>query len=128
MLHAETVAQLRSLWRAPELISPRLDIAGVGSPAVIYSTASREDGHYRVDEVGGARTRRISDHCKRTGARLADTPMTRNPGRWNEARKEAGKRPDGDNPKEEGVIAAARLPTSVMKIPRMQPSDVAPAQ
>ena len=56
---------------------------------------------------------------------LVDTPMTRNPGRWNEALKEAGKQPEGDNPKEEDVIAA-RLPTSEMKIPWMQPSDVAP--
>ena len=55
---------------------------------------------------------------------LVDTAMTRNPGRWKEALKEAGK-PAPDNPKEEDVIAA-RLPTSVMKIPWMQPEDIAP--
>ncbi len=57
---------------------------------------------------------------------LVDTAMTRNPGRWNEALKEAGKQPEGDHPKEEDVIAA-RLPTSVMKIPWMQPDEVAPS-
>jgi NAD(P)-dependent dehydrogenase (short-subunit alcohol dehydrogenase family) len=56
---------------------------------------------------------------------LVDTPMTRNPGRWIEALKEAGKQPEGENPREQDVIAA-RLPTSVMKIPWMQPADVAP--
>ncbi len=56
---------------------------------------------------------------------LVDTPMTRNPGRWKEALKEAGK-PAKENPTEEEVIAA-RLPQSVMKIPWMQPADVAPA-
>ncbi len=55
---------------------------------------------------------------------LVDTHMTRNPGRWKEALKEAGKEPK-DNPTEEEVIAA-RLPTAVMKIPWMQPADVAP--
>ena len=33
--------------------------------------------------------------------------MTRNPGRWIEALKEAGKQPEGDNPREQDVIAAA---------------------
>lgn len=56
---------------------------------------------------------------------LVDTDMTRNPGRWNEALKEAGKQPEKE-PKEEDVIAA-RIPTSVMKIPWMQPEDIAPA-
>ncbi len=55
---------------------------------------------------------------------LVDTPMTRNPGRWKEALREAGK-PIKDQPTEEEVIAA-RLPQSVMKIPWMQPADVAP--
>jgi NAD(P)-dependent dehydrogenase (short-subunit alcohol dehydrogenase family) len=56
---------------------------------------------------------------------LVDTPMTRNVGRWKETLKEAGK-PAKENPTEEEVIAA-RLPQSVMKIPWMQPADVAPA-
>jgi len=56
---------------------------------------------------------------------LTDTYMTRNPGRWKEALKEAGKPVQGE-PKEQDVIAA-RLPQSVMKIPWMQPADVAPA-
>jgi SDR family mycofactocin-dependent oxidoreductase len=55
---------------------------------------------------------------------LVDTPMTRNPGRWNLALEEAGKKPE-DQPEEKDVIAA-RLPISTMKIPWMQPSDVAP--
>jgi len=57
---------------------------------------------------------------------LVDTAMTRNPGRWNEALKEAGKKPEGNNPKEQDVIDA-RLPTAVMKIPWMKPEDIAPA-
>ena len=56
---------------------------------------------------------------------LVDTYMTRNPGRWKEALKEAGKPVQGE-PREQDVIAA-RLPQSVMKIPWMQPSDIAPA-
>ena len=56
---------------------------------------------------------------------LVDTPLTRNPGRWKEALKEAGKEAK-DNPTEQEVIAA-RLPMSVMKIPWMQPDEVAPA-
>ena len=56
---------------------------------------------------------------------LVDTPMTRNPGRWKEALKEAGKPVEG-TPTEQEVIAA-RLPLSVMKIPWMQPDEVAPA-
>ena len=56
---------------------------------------------------------------------LVDTPLTRNPGRWKEALKEAGKEVKG-TPTEEEVIAA-RLPMSVMKIPWMQPDEVAPA-
>jgi NAD(P)-dependent dehydrogenase (short-subunit alcohol dehydrogenase family) len=56
---------------------------------------------------------------------LVDTAMTRNPGRWNLALKEAGK-PAEENPKEEDVIAA-RMIVAVQKIPWMQPADVAPA-
>jgi SDR family mycofactocin-dependent oxidoreductase len=56
---------------------------------------------------------------------LVDTYMTRNPGRWNEALKEAGK-PAEDKPKEEDVIAA-RMPSAVMGIPWMKPEEVAPA-
>lgn len=57
---------------------------------------------------------------------LVDTPLTRNPGRWNIALKEAGESPQ-DNPKEEDVIAARLKNQSVQKIPWMQPEDVAPA-
>ena len=58
---------------------------------------------------------------------LVDTPLTRNPGRWKESLKEAGKEAkDKENPTEEEVIAA-RMPMSVMKIPWMQPDEVAPA-
>lgn len=56
---------------------------------------------------------------------LVDTPLTRNPGRWQEALKEAGKEAK-EHPTEEEVIAA-RLPMSVMKIPWMQSDEVAPA-
>ena len=56
---------------------------------------------------------------------LVDPPLTRNPGRWKEALKEAGKEVKGE-PTEQEVIAA-RLPMSVMKIPWMQPDEVAPA-
>ena len=56
---------------------------------------------------------------------LVDTPMTRNPGRWKEALKEAGK-PASDHPTEQEVIAA-RMPQAVMGIPWMQPDEVAPA-
>ncbi len=66
----------------------------------------------------------ITVNCVEPG--LVDTAMTRNPGRWNEALKEAGKSAEGEHPKEEDVIAA-RLPSSVMKIPWMQPDEVAPA-
>lgn len=66
----------------------------------------------------------ITVNCVEPG--LVDTAMTRNPGRWNEALKEAGKPVEGEHPKEEDVIAA-RLPSSVMKIPWMQPDEVAPA-
>jgi hypothetical protein len=47
--------------------------------------------------------------------------MTRNRGRWNEA----GKKPEGDHPKEKDVIAA-RMPSAVMKILWMQPEGIAP--
>ncbi len=56
---------------------------------------------------------------------LVDTPMTRNPGRWKEALKEAGKKVEGTLTEEE--VIAARVPTAVMKIPWMQPDEVAPA-
>jgi NAD(P)-dependent dehydrogenase (short-subunit alcohol dehydrogenase family) len=56
---------------------------------------------------------------------LVDTPMTRNPGRWKLAMKEAGKPVEG-TPTEQEVIEA-RLPQSVMKIPWMQPDEVAPS-
>ncbi len=56
---------------------------------------------------------------------LVDTAMTRNPGRWREALKEAGKEVKGTPTEEE--VTAARLPQSVMKIPWMQPDEVAPA-
>ena len=65
----------------------------------------------------------ITVNCVEPG--LTDTPMTRNPGRWKETLKEAGK-PVKDNPTEQEVIAA-RLPNSVMKIPWMQPDEVAPS-
>ncbi len=65
----------------------------------------------------------ITINCVEPG--LVDTPLTRNPGRWKEALKEAGKEPK-DNPTEQDVIAA-RLPQSVMGIPWMQPDEVAPA-
>jgi NAD(P)-dependent dehydrogenase (short-subunit alcohol dehydrogenase family) len=65
----------------------------------------------------------VTINCVEPG--LVDTPMTRNPGRWKEALKEAGKQPK-DNPTEQEVIAA-RLPQSVMGIPWMQPDEVAPA-
>jgi NAD(P)-dependent dehydrogenase (short-subunit alcohol dehydrogenase family) len=55
---------------------------------------------------------------------LVDTDMTRNPARWKEALKEAGK-PVKENPTEQEVIDA-RLPTAVQKIPWMKPEDVAP--
>ena len=65
----------------------------------------------------------VTVNCVEPG--LVDTPLTRNPGRWKEALKEAGKQPK-DNPTEQEVIAA-RLPQSVMGIPWMQPDEVAPA-
>ena len=51
--------------------------------------------------------------------------MMRNPGKCNEALKEAAKQPEGDHPKEEDVIAA-RMRAAVQKIPWMQPEDIAP--
>lgn len=65
----------------------------------------------------------ITVNCVEPG--LVDTPLTRNPGRWAEALKEAGKEVKG-TPTEQEVIAA-RLPQSVMGIPWMQPDEVAPA-
>ncbi len=56
---------------------------------------------------------------------LVDTDMTRNPGRWKETLKEAGKKPS-DHPTEAEVIEA-RMPMAVMKIPWMQPDEVAPS-
>jgi NAD(P)-dependent dehydrogenase (short-subunit alcohol dehydrogenase family) len=65
----------------------------------------------------------ITVNCVEPG--LVDTALTRNPGRWKEALKEAGKEPK-ENPTEQDVIAA-RLPSAVMGIPWMQPDEVAPA-
>jgi NAD(P)-dependent dehydrogenase (short-subunit alcohol dehydrogenase family) len=65
----------------------------------------------------------ITVNCVEPG--LADTALTRNPGRWKEALKEAGKG-EKENPTEEEVIAA-RMPQAVMGIPWMQPDEVAPA-
>jgi NAD(P)-dependent dehydrogenase (short-subunit alcohol dehydrogenase family) len=65
----------------------------------------------------------VTINCVEPG--LVDTPMTRNPGRWKEALKEAGKQAK-DNPTEQEVVAA-RLPQAVMGIPWMQPDEVAPA-
>ena len=58
---------------------------------------------------------------------LVDTAMTRNPGRRKEALKEAGKTVEGGHTPTEEEVIAARLPASVMKIPWMQPDEVAPA-
>lgn len=65
----------------------------------------------------------ITVNCVEPG--LVDTALTRNPGRWKEALKQAGKEAK-ENPTEQDVIAA-RLPTAVMGIPWMQPDEVAPA-
>ena len=65
----------------------------------------------------------VTINCVEPG--LVDTPLTRNPGRWKEALKEAGKEPK-ENPTEQEVIAA-RVPTAVMGIPWMQPDEVAPS-
>src|SRR5437764_13657439 len=65
----------------------------------------------------------VTINCVEPG--LTDTPMTRNPGRWKEALKEAGKQPK-DKPTEQDVVAA-RLPQAVMGIPWMQPDEVAPS-
>jgi NAD(P)-dependent dehydrogenase (short-subunit alcohol dehydrogenase family) len=65
----------------------------------------------------------ITVNCVEPG--LVDTALTRNPGRWKEALKEAGKQPQG-TPTEQEVIAA-RLPRSIMGIPWMQPDEVAPS-
>jgi NAD(P)-dependent dehydrogenase (short-subunit alcohol dehydrogenase family) len=65
----------------------------------------------------------ITVNCVEPG--LVDTALTRNPGRWKEALKEAGKEAK-ENVTEQDVIAA-RLPTAVQGIPWMQPDEVAPA-
>ena len=65
----------------------------------------------------------VTINCVEPG--LVDTPLMRNPGRWKEALKEAGKEPK-DNPTEQEVVAA-RMPQSVMGIPWMQPDELAPA-
>jgi NAD(P)-dependent dehydrogenase (short-subunit alcohol dehydrogenase family) len=65
----------------------------------------------------------VTINCVEPG--LVDTPMTRNPGRWKEALKEAGQQPK-ENPTEQEVIAA-RMKEAVMGIPWMQPDEVAPA-
>jgi NAD(P)-dependent dehydrogenase (short-subunit alcohol dehydrogenase family) len=65
----------------------------------------------------------ITVNCVEPG--LVDTALTRNPGRWKEALKEAGKG-EKENPTEQEVVAA-RMPQAVMGIPWMQPDEVAPA-
>ena len=65
----------------------------------------------------------VTINCVEPG--LVDTPLTRNPGRWKEALKEAGREPK-DDPTEQEVVAA-RMPQSVMGIPWMQPDELAPA-
>ena len=56
---------------------------------------------------------------------LVDTALTRNTERWNEALKHAGLPPQ-DHPKEADVISA-RMKDAVLKVPWMQPADIAPA-
>ena len=56
---------------------------------------------------------------------LVETPLTRNPGRWRELIRTAGKEAP-ENPAEQEAIAASG-PGSVMGIPWMQPNEVAPA-
>ncbi|HEY0369866.1 MAG TPA: SDR family NAD(P)-dependent oxidoreductase, partial [Chthoniobacterales bacterium] len=65
----------------------------------------------------------ITVNCVEPG--LVDTALTRNPGRWKEALKEAGHEVKGE-PTEQDVIAA-RMPRAVQGIPWMQPDEVAPA-
>jgi NAD(P)-dependent dehydrogenase (short-subunit alcohol dehydrogenase family) len=65
----------------------------------------------------------VTVNCVEPG--LVDTPLTRNPGRWKEAIKQAGGEPK-DNPTEQEVIAA-RMKEVVQDIPWMQPDEVAPA-
>jgi NAD(P)-dependent dehydrogenase (short-subunit alcohol dehydrogenase family) len=65
----------------------------------------------------------VTVNCVEPG--LVDTALTRNPGRWKEALKEAGKQVHS-TPTEQEVIAA-RLPAAVMGIPWMQPDEVAPS-
>lgn len=57
--------------------------------------------------------------------RLVNTPLARNPGRWRELIRNAGKEAP-ENPTEEQAIAASAS-GAVMGIPWMQPDEVAPA-
>jgi NAD(P)-dependent dehydrogenase (short-subunit alcohol dehydrogenase family) len=65
----------------------------------------------------------VTVNCVEPG--LVDTPLTRNPGRWRELIRTAG-REAPENPTEQEAIAAS-APGSVMGIPWMQPDEVAPA-
>jgi NAD(P)-dependent dehydrogenase (short-subunit alcohol dehydrogenase family) len=65
----------------------------------------------------------ITVNCVEPG--LVDTPLTRNPGRWRELIRTAGKEAP-ENPTEQEAVAASE-PSSVMGIPWMQPDEVAPA-
>jgi NAD(P)-dependent dehydrogenase (short-subunit alcohol dehydrogenase family) len=65
----------------------------------------------------------ITVNCVEPG--LVDTPLTRNPGRWRELIRTAGKEAP-ENPTEQEAIAAS-APGSVMGIPWMQPDEVAPS-
>src|SRR5712675_2380586 len=65
----------------------------------------------------------ITVNCVEPG--LVDTALTRNPGRWKELIRTAGKEAV-ENPTEQQAIAAS-APGSVMGIPWMQPDEVAPA-
>jgi NAD(P)-dependent dehydrogenase (short-subunit alcohol dehydrogenase family) len=65
----------------------------------------------------------ITVNCVEPG--LVDTPLTRNPGRWRELIRTAGKEAP-EIPTEQEAVAASG-PSSVMGIPWMQPDEVAPA-
>ena len=65
---------------------------------------------------------KITVNCVVPG--LIDTPMTRNAARWNESMKENGRTPSQEPPPEKEVIEAqlTRIP---LKVPWLQPEDVA---
>ncbi len=67
---------------------------------------------------------KITVNCVVPG--LIDTPMTRNAARWTESMKENGRQPSQEPPTEEEVIQA-QLPHIPLKVPWLQPEDVAPA-